>query len=74
MEILNDTFTRERYNKDDVKLREYKVDFIFVDLRNNLKRKEFIADMCILKEKGLDIRTMGSLVKERIEQIDPNKK
>lgn len=70
VELLNGVFSRGHYYKDDVRVREYRVDYVFVDLRNLAKRKEFVADMLGLKEKGLDVRTVGSYLRERRDLID----
>lgn len=75
VELLNTTFGRGHYSKDDVKLREYRVDFVFISLINSKKRKEFMEDILQLQDKGLiDVRTMGTFVRERFEQFDPNKR
>lgn len=75
VELLNNVFSRGRYSKDDVKLREYRVDFVFITLQNSSKRREFVEDIFQLKDKGLvDVRTMGTFVRERLEQFDPSKK
>ncbi len=63
-------FSKGKYFKDDVRMREFKVDYIFVDLRNPYKRPDFIKDMMSLKSKGLEIKTMGSYLKEKKEYLE----
>lgn len=36
---------------------------MFVELRNGAKRREFVADMFAMREKGLDVRSFGAFVR-----------
>ena len=69
MEILNGIFSKGKYYKDDVRMREFKVDYIFVDLKNPYKRPDFVKDMLSLKSKGLEIKTIVSYLKEKKEFV-----